>query len=150
METHPARQGNFRQAVGSERGRVKVGTAATATVYTGTFHGTADQVSPVRREVARHLGDCPVTNDAVLIVSELATNAILHSRSRRESFTIRIELHPDHLRVECYDSGGPWRSRRQDDRPHGLNIVEALTGPDSWGIETTGDGNRIVWARLTW
>lgn len=100
-----------------------MGTAATVTVYTGTFHGTTDQVSPVRREVSRHLGDCPVTDDAVLIASEFAANAILHSRSRGESFTIRVELHRDYLRVECHDSGGPWRNRRQDDRPHGLNIV---------------------------
>jgi hypothetical protein len=128
---------------------VKVG-AATATAYTGTFHGTTDQVSPVRREVARYLGDCPVTDDAVLVAAELATNAILRSRSRGESFTIRVDLHCHHVRVECHDSGGPWRSRRQDDRPRGLCIVEALTGPDSWGVETTGGGNRIVWARLTW
>jgi len=127
-----------------------VGAAATETIYTGTFHGTTDQVSPVRREIARRLGDCPVTDDAVLIASEFAANAILHSRSRRASFAIRVELYRDHLRVECHDSGGPWRSKRQDDRPHGLRIVEALTGPDSWGVQTTGDGNRIVWARLTW
>ena len=137
-------------AVASERGRVTVGTAATATVYTGTFHGTADQVSSVRRAVAGHLGNCLVTDDAVLIASEFATNAILHSRSRGESFTIRVELHRDYLRLECRDSGGPWRNRRQDDRPHGLNIVEALTGPDSSGMETVGNGSRIVWARLTW
>jgi anti-sigma regulatory factor (Ser/Thr protein kinase) len=127
-----------------------VATAATATAYTGTFHGTTDQVSPVRREVARHLGDCPVTDDAVLVASELATNAILYSRSRGQTFTIRVELHHHHVRVECHDSGGPWRSRRQEDRPHGLHIVETLTGPDSWGVQTTGDGNRIVWAQLTW
>ena len=47
-----------------------MGTAATETVYTGTFHGTADQVSPVRRAVARHLGNCLVTDDAVLIASD--------------------------------------------------------------------------------
>ena len=86
----------------------------------------------------------------MLIASVLATNAILHSRPRGESFMVRVQLRPDHLRVECYDSGGPWRSRRQDDRPHGLNIVEALAGPDSWGVETVSDGNRVVWARLTW
>jgi hypothetical protein len=26
--------------------------------------------------------------------------------------------------------------------------VAALTGPGNWGTETTGDGDRIVWARL--
>ena len=28
------------------------------------------------------------------------------------------------------------------------NLVEALTGPDGWGVETTTGGGRIVWARL--
>jgi hypothetical protein len=50
--------------------------------------------------------------------------------------------------VECEDLGGPWRSKPPDDRPHGLNIVEALAGPHNWGTETTSDGDRIVWARL--
>jgi hypothetical protein len=27
-------------------------------------------------------------------------------------------------------------------------MVEALTGPDGWGTETTTGGGRIVWARL--
>jgi hypothetical protein len=35
-----------------------------------------------------------------------------------------------------------------DSRPHGLDVVEALTGPDSWGTETIVGGGRIVWARL--
>ncbi len=127
-----------------------MGTAATATAYTGTFHGAADQVSSVRHEVAMHLGGCPATDDAVLVASELATNAILHSRSRGQKFTIHVELHHHHVRIECHDSGGPWRSRQQDDRPHGLHIVEALTGADACGAQTTGDSTRIVWAELTW
>jgi hypothetical protein len=27
-------------------------------------------------------------------------------------------------------------------------VVEALTGPDGWGTETTTGGGRIVWAHL--
>jgi anti-sigma regulatory factor (Ser/Thr protein kinase) len=106
-------------------------------------------VQQARRAVARHLaGCCPAADDAVLIISELASNAIVHSASRGEFFTIRAELHADHVRVEAEDLGGPWRRRRDDGRPHGLDVVETLTGPDGWGIETTSDGGRIVWARL--
>lgn len=119
--------------------------------YQRTYPGWADQVHQVRRDVAKHLDECPVTDDAVLIASEFATNAILHSRSRGEHFTIRVELYTDHARVECHDAGGVWRGRHQDDdRPHGLNVVEALTGPAGWGVEVTGDGGRVVWARLEW
>ncbi len=124
---------------------------ATAATYTGTFCGRAEEVSRVRREVALHLADCPAADDAVLVASEVGTNSILHSRSRGGQFTIRVQLHPDHVRVECQDAGGPWRRRRHDgDRPHGLSVVAALTGPAGWGVQVTGDGGRIVWARLTW
>lgn len=133
--------------------RAAAGQAA-ATGYAGTFPGRADQVAHARHAVARHLSACGcpavVIDDAVLVLSELASNAVLHSRSRGEFFTIRAELQPGHCRLECQDGGGPWRPRRQDNRPHGLSVVEALTGPDGWGTQTTGDGNRLVWARLAW
>ena len=87
----------------------------------------------------------------MLIASEFGTNAILHSRSRGGHFTIRILLRRDHVRVECQDAGGAWRGRRYaDDRPHGLTVVQALTGPAGWGVQVTGDGGRIVWAVLSW
>jgi anti-sigma regulatory factor (Ser/Thr protein kinase) len=121
---------------------------ATATRFTGTYPGRPDQVQHARREVARHLTGCPAQDDATLITSELASNAILHSASRGEFFTVRAELHPDYVWVEAEDLGGPWRSRQHDDRPHGLDVVEALTGPHGWGTESAGDGGRVVWARL--
>ncbi len=127
-------------------------STATATSYTGTFSGRAEELRQVRRQVAGHLENCPAADAAVLAASELAANSVLHSRSRGAQFTIRVRLHPDHVRVECQDAGGPWRPRRHDDdRPHGLAIVEALAGgPAGWGVQGTGDGGRIVWARLTW
>ena len=120
----------------------------SATRHTCTYPGRADQVRHVRRAVAQHLAGCPAADDAVLIASELASNAILHSRSRCGQFTIRAELHPDHILIEAEDLGGPWRPRPSGDRPHGLTVVEALTGPECWGVKTTGDGGRVVWARL--
>jgi anti-sigma regulatory factor (Ser/Thr protein kinase) len=98
--------------------------------------------------VARYLAGYPAADNAVLIASELSANVILHSRSRTEHFAIRAELHSDHVRIEVEDLGGPWRRRQPDGRPHGLKVVEALTGPDGWGFATTTDGCRIVWTRL--
>jgi hypothetical protein len=46
--------------------------------------------------------------------------------------------------------GGPWRPRKQADRPHGLDIVQALTGPDGWGTDRTPGHTRVVWATLEW
>ena len=120
---------------------------ATATRHTATYPGRADQLHHVRCAIASHLAGCAAAADAILIASELSANAILHSRSRAGHFSVCIELHPDHVRIETEDSGGLWRRRQPDGRPHGLDMVEALTGPDGWGTETTTSG-RVVWARL--
>ena len=122
--------------------------AQAATRYQRTFHGQADQVARVRREIAAHLAGCPAADDAILIVSEIVSNAIVHSASNGESFTVRCETFRDYVSIECEDLGGPWHCPRPDGRPHGLDIIEALTGPDNWGTENTGSGSRIVWARL--
>jgi serine/threonine-protein kinase RsbW len=124
--------------------------AEPATWYQRTFHGRADQLSQVRRDIAAHLDGCPAADAAVLIASELAANALLHSSSTGEFFTVRCELSPGAARIEVQDMGGPWRPRTPDDRPHGLDIVQALTGPDGWGTQPTGTAGRITWARLTW
>jgi anti-sigma regulatory factor (Ser/Thr protein kinase) len=125
-------------------------TAGTATMYKGTFHGRTEEAGRVRRDVAGYLGDCPVTDDIVLIADELAANAVLHTRSRGDFFRVRCELSPGSVRIEVEDIGSPWRQRKPDDRPHGLDIVEALTGKDGWGTEITPDQTRVVWARLEW
>jgi hypothetical protein len=122
--------------------------AQAATRYQQTFGGRADQVARVRREIAAFLGGCPAVDDAVLIASEIASNAIVHSASNGQSFTIRCETFRHYVQIECEDLGGPWHCPRPDDRPHGLDIIEALTGPGNWGTENTGNGSRIVWAKL--
>ena len=121
---------------------------ATATWYQRTFHGRPDQVSRVRREITAHLEDCPAAGDAILIASELAANAVMHSGSGGEFFTVRCQAYPDYVWIEVEDLGGEWHCKPPGDRPHGLDIINALAGPDNWGTETTSDGDRIVWARL--
>ena len=126
------------------------GTAAEATTrYQRTFPGQPGQVRQVRHELARHLAGCPAADDAVLIVSELAANAIVHSASRDGFFTIRCQAGPGHVRIEVEDLGGPWQSGPPGEYPHGLGIVAALAGPGHWGIDGDQAG-RTAWARLTW
>lgn len=125
-------------------------STATATRYQRTYHGRADQVSKARHDAARYLDGCPVTDDALLVISELAANSITHSDSAGEFFTVRVELHRDHVRIECEDLGGEWHCRTTEDRPHGLDIVNALAGPGNWGVQTASDGDRVVWVRLAW
>jgi two-component sensor histidine kinase len=130
----------------SQGGHVSTATAAT---YQGTFGGRAREAARLRREIIGYLQDCPVTEDIVLIAHELAANAILHSWSRAGFFHVRCQVSPGAARVEVEDMGGPWRPRKPDDRPHGLDIVQALTGPDGWGTQATGTG-RLTRARLSW
>jgi len=114
--------------------------------YAGTFPGSPEQIGLARRAVKSYLGSCPASDDVALVVSELATNAAVHSESRDATFTLRVELHPTWVQVECEDAGGPWFSRPADDsRPHGLSIVANLAR--AWGVSTTASG-RVVWARL--
>jgi anti-sigma regulatory factor (Ser/Thr protein kinase) len=116
-----------------------------STQYAGTFLGEPAQVGRVRAKIRAWLDGCPVTDDAVLIVSELAANAIRHSRSAGEVFTVRAEVFPSYVHLEVEDLGGPWLRRQQQDGRHGLDIVTALSS--GWGVETAA-GCRVVWARV--
>jgi anti-sigma regulatory factor (Ser/Thr protein kinase) len=114
------------------------------------FAGEAAQVRAARQFVTGLLGEAwPDADDVALLVSELASNAVLHGASGRAGgkFTVRAVLRPgEYLRVEVEDEGGPWRQHAGDgERGHGLDIVAALA--DEWGRE--GDqGGWVVWARI--
>ena len=87
----------------------------------------------------------------ILCASELAANAVTHSRSRLPggTITVRATISPDlYAKVEVQDDGGPWNQGMIDPtRHHGLDIVRAVA--DEWGID--GDHNkRTIWARFDW
>ena len=48
----------------------------------------------MRRDLEKLLEDCPVADEIVACASELATNAVQHSRSRRPggTFTLHVEV----------------------------------------------------------
>lgn len=116
-----------------------------------TFPGQRRVISSVRAFAAGCLDGCPLSDDAVLCVSELASNAVIHSRSGAPGghFTVRIEAYPDSdVWVEVEDEGGPWARRAHDDMPrHGLDIVGKIAS--EWGADGDVRG-WIVWARLDW
>ncbi len=123
-----------------------------AQAWTREFPARPDQVSQARRFLAQALEGCPAVDDAVLCLSELASNSVLHSSSRRPggAFTVHAEIQPGgYVRVEVRDEGGPWDERpRPDGRPHGLAIVRSLAADSG----TDGDALNgwIAWARLDW
>jgi len=92
-----------------------------------------------------------MADDVLLCVSELATNAVLHSHSRLGggTFTVRSTVSPgDCAWIAVEDRGGLWSPAARDpERGHGLDLVQALA--DDWGIDGGQDG-RTVWARFDW
>jgi anti-sigma regulatory factor (Ser/Thr protein kinase) len=121
------------------------------TDYSATFPGTLDQLAKVRAEVGAAVSGCPRADDVVLIASELAANAIMHSLSGAfgQTFTVRAHRYPGYVWVEVEDQGGLWLPGEQDDRPHGLDLVAALVGDDgNWLIESLTDGCRVVSAKI--
>lgn len=127
--------------------------APEATTFERAYPGTASQARHVRADLAPLTDGCPVADELILLASELAANAIMHSRSGQPggTFTARATLHPgDYAWVEIINQGGPWTTREHgDDRPHGLDIVARLAGDGNWGIDGD-DACRAAWFRLDW
>ena len=78
--------------------------------WSRAFPATAAQVREARQFLAGILDGRQAADDAILCLSELATNATIHSRSREPGghFRVRAERHGSHVRVEVTDQGGPW------------------------------------------
>jgi len=127
--------------------------APEATTFEQSYRGMADQVRRVRADLALIVAGCPVADALVLLASELATNAILHSHSGHPdgTFTVRATLYPGYYAwVEVVDQGGPWINDEYDDEHgRGLSIVAAIAGDDNWGVEAEL-ASRVVWFRLDW
>lgn len=84
-------------------------TTAPPLAWSRAFPATAAQVREARRFLAQILDGRPAAADAILCLSEMATNATIHSNSRKPGghFIVRAEIHADRLRVEVHDDGGP-------------------------------------------
>ena len=83
---------------------------------------------------------------AALVVSELATNAVLHARS---AFTVRLSVDSRGLRVEVVDGSQRQPALRGysagSATGRGLAIVQDLA--TDWGVVTHPDG-KSVWVQL--
>jgi hypothetical protein len=119
-------------------------------VHEATYPGTPQQVCHARAALAKLLDGCPLAQESVLVASELCANAVVHSASGAGGqFTVRAEVHGNYVRIEVEDGGGSWDRRQYDDRPHGLDVVQAIAGIGNWGF-IGDDAGRVVWAKLEW
>ena len=114
-----------------------------------SFPGKPEQVSRARKEVRAFLNGMPGTDDVLLVVSELASNAVQHSLSRAGDFVVAVRVNQVGVYVEVTDEGGEWLPPDPDDQSEhlrGLGIVEALSS--DWGVTDAERGCRVVWAKV--
>lgn len=126
-----------------------------------TLPGLPSSVRQARIELRAFLDGCGRLDDALLVLAELANNAVLHSASRDGQFEVRFERLPGVLRLEVTDQGPAAElPDEQDDAfapaqdpafPYGesgrgLELVDALA--DKWGCDSTPTGPATWWAEL--
>lgn len=125
---------------------------AAAVLVHARFPGHASAVSQARRFVADVLGDdFPGRDDVLLLVSEIAANAVRHSASGDGGeFEVAVSVAAGLVRIELGDQGGASEPRLTDEDGapdaltggRGLRIVDTLAA--KWGH--SGDElGRVVW-----
>jgi len=120
---------------------------------TARFSGTDESVGAARSFVAGTIVDAsPDVRDSVaLMVSELATNALVHAAG---GFEVSVERTEGVVRVSVSDGGEgtPVLQAPPSSEPHGrgLRIVDELS--DAWGVSPAADGGghgKSVWFRMS-
>jgi hypothetical protein len=84
-----------------------------------------------------------LADDAALVVTELAANAIVHVRS---AFTVILSVRDDLLRISVRDAGSLDGAALRPAPLHGLWAVDALAS--RWGVESLGNAGKTVWVDL--
>lgn len=108
-------------------------------------------VPTARAAVRNWMAETPRIDDAEMIVSELATNALRHGPVGGMTVTVSIE--PGWARIAVMDGGvGEWHpepSTPADDSEtgRGLGIVHELASKLGQDVHP---GGQTIWAELTW
>lgn len=125
----------------------------TAKPKTQVFAGTPGEIRNVRSFVRVIVARCPVADDAVLLASELATNAVVHTVSGSDgTFCVSVHVEDTRVRVEISDLGSATtpavrRGGSPGESGAGLNLVDTIAA--RWGYDG-GQRGRVVWFELDW
>ncbi|MEU6823098.1 ATP-binding protein [Streptomyces atriruber] len=97
------------------------------------------------------VGDDDACDAAALVLSELVTNAVVHTASRR--IICELCADPEKLRIAVRDegcgSGMPRPVHRGTDEEHGRGLLLVDAVSSAWGVHDAGPGiGRTVWAEL--
>jgi anti-sigma regulatory factor (Ser/Thr protein kinase) len=138
--------------------------------------GVPESAAAARRVTRQLLGDGhPAADTAMLLVSELVTNSVMHSQSGRPGGTVTVAVcaGPTSVLIQVRDDGGSsepriltGQTRLEGDTSagaglagaagsglaaaggehgYGLLLVDALA--ETWGT-ISADGGRVTWCRL--
>jgi serine/threonine-protein kinase RsbW len=125
-------------------------TTVPLLVWSRAFPAIPAQVREARQFLSAILDGRSAAADAILCLSELVTNATVHSRSREPGgqFHVHVQLHPTHLRVEVTDQGGPWAELATTDERNGrgLQIVDQLAR--TWGRTGNDQTGWTIWFEM--
>jgi anti-sigma regulatory factor (Ser/Thr protein kinase) len=98
-------------------------------------------------DVLSRWGRPDLIDDAILVVSELATNAVIHGRSQ---FSVQLRRIGSNVRVEVLDDCGhepsPAAAPQFATGGRGLSLVAAVSR--QWGFERIDDHGKSVWAEF--
>lgn len=122
------------------------------TTWSREFPAVPAQVREARRLLATILDGRTNGDDALLCLSELVTNSIVHSNSRQPGgeITVRVQLHGPQLRVEVTDQGGHWTARPLDPAGlHGRGLVILSRLADAWGRTGNPTVGWTIWFEMT-
>src|ERR1700678_1745341 len=105
-------------------------------------------VGALRRWAGADLAEhADLADDAALVVTELAANAVVHARS---GFTVTLSVPGDVLRISVRDASPLPSSGAGPALPpaplHGLGAVDALAS--RWGVKSLGNAGKTVWVDL--
>jgi anti-sigma regulatory factor (Ser/Thr protein kinase) len=111
--------------------------------------GAPSVVRELVREVAQ---GTPVCDDALLLSSEITTNAVIHGRwSPGDVLMIAIERRPERLEIAVTGPGLPKpirENRRESLGGFGLDLVASISS--DWAMEGVDDEMTRVWFELRW
>jgi len=125
------------------------GMAEAAVLGILTIPGRPEHVREARAFVAKALGDLhPARDNAILLTSELVTNAITHSRSHSVGGTVTVMVAESEggVRIEATDEGSELsapvvRGDVYASDGHGLFLVQTLA--DQWGYVRDSSGTTV-------
>jgi hypothetical protein len=125
---------------------------AAASRWRRVFPGEERQLGVLRRWLTSLLPGCPARDDVISVATELASNALLHTRSGHDgSFGVEVTWDRSTVAVAVADSGGPAEPHVIEDpggeSGRGLLLVRALSVRTGM---SGGEPGRTIWAQIAW